>query len=61
MSAGWDGYYSHGGSTIVRHEWEGLLKRGGQLVSGGLEDDVLKREDEGRERQPSRRGDEVVT
>jgi WD repeat-containing protein 23 len=44
MSAGWDGNTSRsGGSTIAKHEWKGLMKKGGQLRKHGLEDYIEKR------------------
>jgi DDB1- and CUL4-associated factor 11 len=51
MSAGWDGYYSRGGSSIARHEWKGLFKQGGLTVRNALEDFVERRETERRERR----------
>ena len=51
MSAGWDGYYNRGsGSTIAKHEWKGLMKKGGRLRERGLEDYVEKRAAEDCER-----------
>ncbi|KAF8079014.1 WD40-repeat-containing domain protein [Lyophyllum atratum] len=48
MSAAWES--SHGGSTVARHEWKGLLK-----MPGALEDWVEKNKQEERETSGRRR------